>query len=139
MKYRIAVFDDEVTELQNTEEMIQHYAKEHTKYELEISRFTELEPFTEAVCNRLNDWKNAFHILFITINPQGGAEMESARHLRKQGFEDIFIFLSPTAEHAVEAYEVEAAHYLLTPVNQKEIDKAMERAMGKLRHTKFIY
>lgn len=139
MKYRIAVFDDEVTELQKTEEMIQRYAKEHTEHELEISRFTELEPFTEAVCDGLKDWKCAFHILYIDINPPEGAEMESARCLRKQGFEDIIIFISPTSEHALEAYEVEARHYLVKPVSQKAINKAMNRAIEKLSHITFMY
>lgn len=139
MKYRIAVFDDEVTELQKTEEMIQRYAKEHTEHELEISRFTELEPFTEAVCDGLKDWKRAFHILFMDINLPEGAEMESVRCLRKQGFEDIVIFISPTAQHAIEAYEVEATHYLVKPVGQKEIDTAMNRAIEKLSHIKFMH
>ena len=139
MKYRIAVFDDEVTELQKTEEMIQRYAKEHTEHELEISRFTELEPFMEGVCDGLKDWKCAFHILFIDINPPEGAEMESVRCLRKQGFEDIIVFISPTSEHALEAYEVEARHYLVKPVSQKEIDTAMNRAIEKLSHIKFIH
>ena len=139
MKYRIAVFDDEVTELQKTEEMIQRYAEEHTEHELEISRFTELEPFTAAVCDGLKDWKYAFHILIIDINPPEGAEMESVRCLRKQGFEDIIIFMSPTAEHALEAYGVEATHYLVKPVGQEAIDKAMNRAIEKLRHIKFMH
>ena len=139
MKYRIAVFDDEVTELQKTEEMIQRYAKEHTEHELEISRFTELEPFTEAVCDGLKDWENAFQILIIDISPRDGAGMESAKSLRLEGFEDVIIFMSPTSEYAMDAWEIRVAHYLVKPVGQKEIDTAMNRAIEKLSHIKFMH
>ncbi len=139
MTYRIAVLDDEAAELRKTKEMLLHYAKEHPDYELEISCFTDTKTLTEAVCGGLKDWEHAFHILIMDINPQGGAAMESVRHLRKQGFENIIIFLSPTAQHAIEAYEVVATHYLIMSLGQNEFEKAMNRAIEKLSHLHFLY
>lgn len=138
MVYRIAVLDDETAELQKTEEMLMRYAKEHPKHELEISCFTETKPFMEAVCAGLKNWEHAFHILFMDINLPDGAEMGSAGLLRQEGFEDVIIFTSLSAEYALDAWAVEALHYLVKPINQEKIDRVMEKAIKKLSHICFL-
>ena len=138
MVYRIAVLDDETAELQKTEEMLMFYVKEHPEHKLEISCFTETKTFMEAVCAGLKDWKHAFHILFMDINLPDGAEMESAGLLRQKGFEDVIIFTSPSAEYALDAWAVEALHYLVKPINQEKIDRVMEKAIKKLSHICFL-
>ena len=59
--------------------------------------------------------------------------------MRKEGFEDIIIFQSSSGECAMDAFTVEATHYLVKPVSQKEIDTAMNRAIEKLNHIHFLY
>ena len=59
--------------------------------------------------------------------------------MRKEGFEDIIIFQSSSGECAMDAFTVEATHYLVKPVGQKEIDTAMNRAIEKLNHIKFMH
>ena len=39
----------------------------------------------------------------------------------------------------MDAFTVEATHYLVKPVGQKEIDTAMNRAIEKLNHIKFMH
>ena len=73
------------------------------------------------------------------ISLQGRDGMESVKSLRPEGFEDVIIFMSPTSEYAMDAWEIRAAHYLIKPVGQKEIDTAMNRAIEKLGHIKFMH
>ena len=134
MVYRIAVLDDEATELQKIKEMLLLYAKEHPEHELEIVCFTEITAFMEAVSYGQENWEHAFFILFMDINLPGGAEMESAKRLRQNGFDDVIIFTSSSAEYALDAWAVEALHYLVKPVSQEGIDRVMEKAIKKLRH-----
>ena len=88
----------------------------------------------EAVCDGQENWEHAFVILFMDINLPDGAEMESARCLRQKGFEDVIIFTSSSAEYALDAWAVDALHYLVKPVSQEGIDRVMKKAMEKLSH-----
>ncbi len=134
MVYRIAVLDDETAELKKTKEMLLLYAKEHPEHELEIVCFTEAAAFMEAVSYGQENCEHAFFILFMDINLPGGAEMESARCLRQKGFDDVIIFTSSSAEYALDAWAVEALHYLVKPVSQKDVERVMEKAIKKLSH-----
>ncbi len=134
MVYRIAVLDDETAELQKTKEMLLLYAKEHPEHELEISCFTEMTAFMEAVCYGQENWEHAFFILFMDINLPDGAEMESVRCLRQKGFKDAIIFTSSSAEYALDAWSVEALHYLVKPISQEAVERVMEKAIKKLSH-----
>ncbi len=134
MVYRIAVLDDETAELQKTKEMLLLYAKEHPEHELEISCFTEMAAFMDAVSYGQENWEHAFFILFMDINLPDGAELESARCLRQKGFEDAIIFTSSSAKYALDAWSVEALHYLVKPISQEAVDRVMEKAIKKLSH-----
>ncbi|MDE6663741.1 MAG: response regulator [Lachnospiraceae bacterium] len=134
MVYRIAVLDDEAAELQNIKEMLLLYAKEHPEHELEIVCFTETTALMESVSYGQENWEDAFHILFMDINLPDGAEMESARCLRQKGFDDVIIFTSSSAEYALDAWAVEALHYLVKPVSQEGIGRVMKKAIEKLSH-----
>ncbi len=135
MAYRIAVLDDDTEELHKTEEMLSLYGETHPQNELEITCFQEIKPFMEAVCGGVREeW--AFDILLMDVYLPDGNGIKSARVLREKGYEGVMIFKSSSREDAIEAYSVNALHYLVKPVSQKKFDRAMDKAVEELRrHT----
>lgn len=66
-----------------------------------------------------------------------GSGMECVRTLRENGYEGSIIFQSSSAEHTVEAFQVDAIQYLLKPVSQEQFFAAVDRAASELtRHRK---
>lgn len=74
----------------------------------------------------------AFDILLMDIYLPDGNGMNCARTLRENGYEGIIIFQSSSAEHAVEAYQVDAKQYLLKPISPERFFAAMDRAAEEL-------
>ncbi len=133
MAYRIAVLDDDTRELHRTAEMLSFYGERHRQYQLEITCFQEIKPFMEAVHCKGGNEKWAFDVLLMDIYLPDGDGIESARVLRKKGYEGVIIFKSSSEEDAIRAYSVSALHYLVKPVNQEKLDGAMDRAVAKIR------
>lgn len=136
MAYRIAVLDDDSKELHKTEEMLFLYGEEHRQHVLEITCFQEMKPFMDAVCGRDENKEWTFDILLMDVYLPDGNGIKSAKILREKGYEGIIIFKSSSQDNAIEAYSVNALHYLVKPVSQEQLDRAMEKAVAEiLRHT----
>lgn len=138
MTYRIALLDGEAARLQETEERLLLYVKEHPGHEMEIACFTETAPFMEAVCGRQEDGEHAFHILFMDIPMPDGNGVEDARSLRQKGFEGVIIFTAASAKYALDSWNVEAIYYLVRPVSREKLDRALERAVRKVQQNYLV-
>ena len=137
MFYRIAILDDDADALRRTEEMLSAYGAAYPEHELETACFTHTEPFMESVCRTGHAGEWTFDMAVMDIYLPDGNGLECARTLRENGYEGIIIFQSSSAEHAVEAFQVDAIQYLLKPVSQEQFFAAVDRAVGKLnRHRK---
>lgn len=58
--------------------------------------------------------------------------MSVATELRSKGERSPIIFLTSSTEHAVEAFGVDATHYLLKPYTQHNFFAAMDKAMQSI-------
>lgn len=69
-----------------------------------------------------------FHIYFLDI--KGIAGMEIARHLRQRekGYRSIIIFVTGYREYMEEAFDVQAFHYLMKPIDKEKFAQVLERA-----------
>ena len=132
MFYRIAILDDDADALRRTEEMLSAYSAARPAYELETVCFTQTGAVMESVYQTGSDGWWAFDILLMDIYLPDGNGMNCARTLRENGYEGIIIFQSSSAEHAIEAYQVDAIQYLLKPVSQERFFAAMDRAAEEL-------
>lgn len=78
-----------------------------------------------------------FDLLVLDIYMPDKTGIEAARELRKGGYECPIIFLTTSREHAVDAFEVDAAQYLIKPVDQTRfftvLNKVVERIAGDRR------
>lgn len=72
-----------------------------------------------------------FDILFLDILMQGLDGMETARLFRQNASDRILIFISASRDYVWEAYDVEAFHYLLKPVDDQKLKTVLQRAVQK--------
>lgn len=135
MTYRMAILEDDAVQMRRTEEMLSAYSAAHPEHEWETACFSQTREFMDSVNRAGNDGQRAFDILLMDIYLPDGNGMECARTLRRNGYDGMIIFQSSSAEHAVEAYEVDAVQYLLKPVSQERFFVAVDRAVeGLPRH-----
>ena len=74
-----------------------------------------------------------FDILFLDILMQGLDGLETARRFRRQASDQILIFISSSRDYVWNAYDVEAFHYLLKPIDDRKLAAVLLRAVQKTR------
>ena len=70
-----------------------------------------------------------FDILFMDIHLQSMSGIELVRSL--QPLDCQVIFVTAYDQYAIEAFEVDAVHYLLKPINSKKLRSAIDRIIEK--------
>ncbi|MEA4954372.1 MAG: LytTR family DNA-binding domain-containing protein [Pseudoflavonifractor sp.] len=124
---RIAVCDDMPDELKRAESLLKKYACEHPQYEIKIYSFSaplELLTYVER--------QGGFDVLLLDIYMPGILGTDAARELRELGDNCQIIFLTTSRDHAVDAFSLDAAHYLVKPYSEKEFFTAIEKAINNL-------
>ena len=74
--------------------------------------------------------KIAFDILLLDMMLPGISGIEVAKHFFHKS---SIIFITSYKEYALEAFEVDAVHYLIKPVTDECIYLALDRALGRLK------
>ncbi len=121
--YLIAVCDDDKTELDKTGNYLSGWQEKHPDYQLQIDRFTSAEEFLYT----LKEKEYSPDLLFLDIYMPGKSGIELARELRGMGKEGDIVFLTTSKEHALEAFSVDAAQYLLKPVKEQDLLRVLDR------------
>ena len=131
---RIALCDDIPEQLDIMENAVRTYFADST-YEIKISRYDNAMLFLDAFEEEMN-----FDIVLLDICMPGMLGTDVATEMRNQKSRAEIIFLSTSDEFAVDAFGVQAAHYLVKPFTQKQFDQAMNRVMESIRqrHSKKI-
>lgn len=78
-----------------------------------------------------NREKPNMHLLFLDIYMKGSDGVETARRLRAAGCKATIIFLTMTSDFAIEGYEVEAAGYLLKPLEREKLRLLLKRLLSR--------
>ena len=126
--FKIAVCDDEQPYLEKTYAMLERYAKAH---DLELT--AEIFDSASALLDAIED--GIYHSIYLLdIYMPGLSGMSVATELRSRGVRSPIIFLTSSTEHAVEAFGVNATHYLLKPYTEESFDNAMDKAMQSITH-----
>lgn len=131
---KIAICDDEPQELERTKILLKQYANDYLQYEIKACHFTApLELLTYIAAN------GGFDILLLDVYMPGILGTEAARELRDLGDNCQIIFLTTSRDHAVDAFSLNAAHYLVKPYSEKEFYSALEKVMGKVTNREEVY
>lgn len=73
-----------------------------------------------------------FDIIFLDIMMHGIDGIHTAKVLRERTKkEGILIFISSSREYAIEAFDVEAFHYLVKPVDEKKLRMVLQKIVRK--------
>lgn len=82
---------------------------------------------------KLVECAGRFDIIFLDILMKEMDGIETARQCRKSSFDKTLIFLSSSRSYVFDAYDVEAFHYLVKPVEDEKLKNVLKRALEKER------
>lgn len=134
--YLIAICDDEPEELAKTGRMLENYEKLHPKSYFSVEHFENAEELLASV--REKNYRPDLLLMDIYMPEKMG--IEAAKELREMGSTCRIIFLTSSREHALEAFRVDAAQYLVKPVPEKELFSVLDRFLPEIgeERNKFI-
>jgi len=119
----IAVCDDEKEYLDNACAMLAQYtAARHSS--ITFDSFSSSSELLDRI-----DGGTRYDVYLLDIYMPGVSGMSVATELRSRGVVCPIIFLTSSTEHALEAFGVDATHYLLKPYTQQSFFAAMDKAM----------
>ena len=129
---RIAVCDDSSLDRELFVALLHHYfvnkpiSKEIIQYENGVDLLHDVED---------DMW---FDIVFLDIYMNDLLGIDVAHKLRSLGYRGHIIFLTATADFAVDSYEVEALGYLLKPQSFEKLSQVMDRAIRAMTTNTYL-
>lgn len=72
-------------------------------------------------------------IILLDIGVDGVSGLDAVREMRNHKWKSEIIFLADTPKLAVEAFALKAAYYLTKPFTQKNLKKALDAAMARIK------
>ena len=122
----IAICDDEKEYLDNICTMLDQYTNLH-EGTITADSFSSSSTLLDAIESGAH-----YDIYLLDIYMPGVSGMSVATELRSRGIRSPIIFLTSSTEHAVEAFGVDATHYLLKPYTQQHFFTAMDKAVQSI-------
>ncbi len=124
---RIAVLDDDLDEVLKLQEMIFHISGNYR-----VDRFTEGKDLLKEVENGA-----VYDLLLCDVYMKGENGIEIAKQMKALCPQTPVAFITSSREHAVDAFSVDAVHYLVKPVTQEDVVEVFRRLQNKTepRHT----
>ena len=121
---RIAIVEDDRKHALRLESALKRYAEEH-QTPLEISVFYNVITF-------LDSYAADYEIVFMDIMMPMMNGMDASRMLREKDGNVMLIFVTSMGQYAISGYEVDAADFILKPVDYPSFALKFTRALRKL-------
>ena len=121
---RIAICDDETHMADHIKTMAFNFFRKKNR-EISLRIFLSGE--------ELLNYDGQIDILFLDIQMKDMDGMETARRLRAEKFQGFLIFITVLKERVFQSFEVQAYDYLVKPVEEKQLEKTMERLLVSMR------
>ena len=123
---KIAICDDEKEFRDSAERMLKLYMEEKAVlYQADVFNVpSELVDMTEK--------GTIYDIYLLDIYMPGVSGMSIATELRNRDIKSPIIFLTSSTDHALEAFGVDATHYLLKPYTKDSFYVGMDKAMQSI-------
>lgn len=125
---KIAVCDDESQELERVHSYLERYIHEHQQYEITIVTFSA--PFD--LLSHVEE-HGGFDVFLLDVYMAGMLGTDVARELRNIDDSGEIIFLTSSRDHAIDAFEVDAANYLIKPYTESKIFSALDKVLNRLK------
>lgn len=133
--YLVAVCDDEIAELDKTEQILKAYKKKYPERDFLIERFENAGELLYKV--REKDYGPDLILMDIYMPEKMG--IEAARELRDMGNKSRIIFLTTSREHALEAFGVNAVQYLVKPVSERILFPVLDKILKDIEEARRKY
>ena len=124
---RIAICDDELQYVQQTTNFVQEYLHSHPELSGEIFPF---RLGRELLCQA--EESGGFDLYLLDIIMPGLNGIETGRQLRQLGDGGEIVYLTTSADYAVDSYSVRAFFYLLKPLEKGRLFEVLDAAVKKL-------
>ncbi len=122
---KIIICDDCVKDLQHLQKLLQKYRDTAAGIHFEVEEFTDACRLYEQISQgNLAD----IYILDMIMSKKTGIEIGSL--IRQNGGGGVIIYVTTSADFALDAYEVHASRYLLKPVGEERFFEAMDFALS---------
>ncbi|MBR3524364.1 MAG: response regulator transcription factor [Lachnospiraceae bacterium] len=118
--FRVAICDDEATALQLNTMLTEKLLKEEG-ISYELRSFDDIQDMADTLMRP----GQPYDLLITDILASGINGIEAAEKLRSIGEKLDIIFISSTAEYALEGYRVQALRYLKKPVDIEQLREAL--------------
>lgn len=122
---KIAVCDDEEKELQQLYSSVQQIVKIYPEIQTSITAFQSANSLLNAILEENYD----IYLINIIMPDKNGIEI--GQIIRKNDEQAVIIYLSATADYAVQSYSVYAFYYLLKPVKYEELEQVLQKALER--------
>ncbi|MDY0289369.1 MAG: LytTR family DNA-binding domain-containing protein [Sphaerochaeta sp.] len=123
---KIAMCDDNKEELARMRSHCMAYSAKHPEYDIRVSSFEDSHVLLSHIGNKCD-----FDVMILDIYMPNLTGMELARALRKKDDACALIFLTTSANHAVEAFSLNATHYIVKPYTAEQFDIALDKAFSQ--------
>ena len=123
---KIAICDDECKFLDSAEEMLKQYLSDNG-----ISAQADLFRIPLELIDAIEKGMR-YDIYLLDIYMPGISGMSIATELRSRDIKSPIIFLTSSTDHALEAFGVNATHYLLKPYTKDNFYVGMDKAMQSI-------
>ncbi len=123
---KIAICDDEKKFCDEAEYMLNLYMKENEVL-FQTDVFSVPSELVDVIENGV-----IYDIYLLDIYMPGITGMSIATELRSCGVKSPIIFLTSSTDHALEAFGVDATHYLLKPYSKEHFYMGMDKAMQSI-------
>lgn len=124
---KIMILDDDHQERKEILQFIQDYLYEHQEDSYEVVDFADEDSFWAAAA--LQPPQIAFLDIYLNGQPRGTA---IAREMRRQQPDCLLVFITSSADFAVEGFSLQAVHYCLKPVTSEAIQECFRRCEERL-------
>lgn len=126
MKYKIAICDDDKNQINHISSLVTKWGTE-SGHTCEIHTFTSAEAFLFAY-----EEEKDFDILLLDVEMGEISGVELARRIREDNNRAEIIFITSYFEFFGDGYEVDALHYLIKPISEKNLLPVLQKASGRL-------
>lgn len=127
--FKVAICDDEMTSLMINQALTEQVLTE-SGIEYEITTFDNMENMISALSKEDDD----YDLLLSDILAVGMNGIEAAEELRRLGDKIPIVFISSTADYALDGYRVSALRYLQKPVQIDILKEAILEAYGSKKN-----
>ena len=121
---RVAICDDQQEYLAGVHDAVSSYFSRRPEFSVQISDFSSPTRFLEEL-GRSSGWD----IVVLDICLPGILGTDIAKEIRRRHDRTEIIFISVSRDYAIEAFSLNAVHYVVKPFTDAQLEEAMDRAM----------